>query len=685
MAFSSVTSSVISNANAAPRRTLAAVPEDPRAFYAERQPYEPGPVDAWGLGLLGRLRDQLPQRLWRGQAAVRQANLLTAEVSALDDAALAGQLRHHAVAAQGSRAALARALALVREAAHRSLGMRPYDTQLLGAGLLLRGKLAEMQTGEGKTLTAGLGAALAACAGLPVHVITVNDYLAERDAAKMAPLLRFLGASVGVVLSGMSPADRRRAYACDVTYCTGKELVFDYLKDKLACAGGPSRLSLRLGQWLAGRPGVRAGGRSNGGSNTGTLLRGLHFAIVDEADSIFIDEARTPLILSAIAEGVSDPAPCLAALELAATLVAGVHFKLRAAAREVTLTPTGSAQVAAAAHLLGLDGAVRVGREHLVSQALRALHLFQRDKHYVVKEEQVQIVDEQTGRTLPGRNWEDGLHQMVEAKEGVALSPPVRTMARITYQRFFRRYLRLAGMTGTAREVGAELWRVYGLHTVAVPTHRPLRRQVLAAHCLPDEAAKWQAVCVAAQALCSAGRPVLVGTRSVAASQAVARVLAQAGVPHQVLNALQDAAEAAVVAAAGQPGVVTVATNMAGRGTDIELGPGVAQAGGLHVILTEFHESRRVDRQLFGRAARQGDPGSAQAIVSSSDELLAHYAPRWRHAVARLAPGRLQALGLALLRRLVQRSAENSHARQRAAAMRSDREIETLLSFSGKN
>ena len=675
-----------------PRRgsfARATVPQDPRAFYAERQPYEPGAVDVWGLGLLGRLRDHLPQRLWRGEAAVQQACLLAGEVSALDDAALVHRLRQHAVAAEGSRASLSQALALVREAAHRSLGMRPYDTQLLGAGLLLHGKLAEMQTGEGKTLTAGLGAALGACAGLPVHVITVNDYLAERDAAKMAPLLRFLGATVGVVLTGMSPAERRRAYACDVTYCTGKELVFDYLKDKLACAGGPSHLSLRLGQWLAGAGAGRgaryADGRADGRAQSSTLLRGLHFAIVDEADSIFIDEARTPLILAAIAEGQSDAAPCLAALALAATLRAGMHFTLRAAAREVSLTPAGSAQVAAAAHLLGPDGAVRVGREHLVAQALRALHLFHRDKHYVVKEDQVQIVDEQTGRTLPGRNWEDGLHQMVEAKEGVALSPPVRTLARITYQRFFRRYLRLAGMTGTAREVGAELWRVYGLQTVAVPTHRPSQRAVWPPRCLPDEAAKWQAVCAAAQTLCEAGRPVLVGTRSVAASEAVARVLAAGGVPHQVLNALQDAAEAAVVAAAGQPGVVTVATNMAGRGTDIELGHGVAEAGGLHVILTEFHESRRVDRQLIGRAARQGDPGSAQAIVSSNDELLAHRAPRWRHAVARLPPGRLQALAVALLRRLAQRAAENSHARQRAAAMRSDREIETLLSFSGKN
>jgi preprotein translocase subunit SecA len=646
--------------------------ENPRAFYAERQHLEAGPLDTWAIGLLGHLRDALPQAAWRGSSAVQRAGRLAEAVAALDDAALRSQLRDGARRATAGLAPLARALALVREAAQRSLGMRPYDTQLLGASLLLRGKLAEMQTGEGKTLTAGLGAALAACAGLPVHVITVNDYLAERDAAKMRPLLAFLGASVGVVLTGMTPDERRRAYACDVTYCTGKELVFDYLKDKLACAGGPSRLALRLGDWLAGRP------------RAATLLRGLHFAIVDEADSIFIDEARTPLILSALAEGDSPPGPALAALALARSLQPGVHFQLRAAAREIQLTPEGSARVAAQALSLGAEGQVRVAREHVVTQALRALHLFHRDQHYVVKDDKAQIVDEQTGRTLPGRQWEGGLQQLVEAKEGVALSPPVHTLARITYQRFFHRYLRLSGMTGTAREAGAELWRVYGLHTVTVPTHRPSQRKLLPALALPDDAAKWRAVCAAVQQQRAAGRPVLVGTRSVAASERLSHELTALGVPHQVLNALQDADEAAVVARAGVAGRVTVATNMAGRGTDIELGPGVADAGGLHVILTEFHDSPRVDRQLFGRAARQGDAGSAQAIVSVNDELLAHHGAPWRHAVPRLPPA-LHALAVGLLRRRGQRATETQHARQRQAALRSDREIETLLSFSGRN
>jgi preprotein translocase subunit SecA len=267
----------------------------------------------------------------------------------------------------------------------------------------------------------------------------------------------------------------------------------------------------------------------------------------------------------------------------------------------------------------------------------------------------------------------------------VALSPPVRTMARITYQRFFRRFMRLSGMTGTAREVRGELWRVYGLQTVVVPTHRPSRRCLLPARVLPDDDSRWRAVCAAIQAQHRVCRPVLVGTRSVAASERLSRELTALGLPHRVLNALQDADEAAIVAMAGQPRAVTVATNMAGRGTDIELGPGVAGAGGLHVVLTEFHDSRRVDRQLYGRAARQGDPGSAQAIVSIDDELLAHHAPRWRHAVVSLPAGPWQALGVALLRGMGQRTAESQHARQRSAAMRSDRQIETLLSFSGRN
>lgn len=671
---------------------LIEAPREPAAFYVERRAPELEGLDAFAVGLLGRALDLLPLRWASPLRAVQAAAGLAAEAAACTDDALRARLRAHARRAvqQGGAALvtpaaaadLAWALAAVREAAVRSLGMRPYDTQLLGAALLLRGRLAEMQTGEGKTLTAGLGAALVASAGLPVHVITVNDYLAERDGQKLAPLLHWLGLSVAPVLTGMPPELRRQAYACDVTYVTGKEVVFDYLKDKVACGAGRNALQLKVADWVAG-----AGAAAGAGASNATLLRGLHFAIVDEADSIFIDEARTPLILSVQAEAETDTDTFAQALELARALQPGRHFKLREAAREVDLTDAGRDAVADVCAALGPAWQARQAREHLATQALRALHLYRRDQQYIVKDCKVLIVDEQTGRAMPGRSWERGLHQMIETKEAVALSDRVRTVARITFQRFFRRYLRLSGMTGTAREVRGELWRVYGLQTVAVPTHRPGLRRVLPPRCLPDAAAKWLAVCDAVAQARAQGRPVLVGTRSVEASLRISQALEGRGIPARLLNALHDAAEAALVEDAGQAGMVTVATNMAGRGTDIALGEGVHEAGGLHVILTEFHESRRVDRQLFGRAARQGDPGSAQALVSLEDELIAHHAgvlpTLLLPLLARRGPG--HSLAVALLRRWCQGATERQHARQRRASMAHDRQVETLLSFSGRN
>ena len=659
------------------RSHVAAV--DHGAIYPERRVVVDGALDAWALSLWGRIKHALPRALWARAPAVSEALRQEAATRALGDAELAAALHARARDALHDPAALAKSLALVREVARRTLGLTPFATQLLGASLLLRGKLAEMQTGEGKTLTAGLAAVIAACARLPVHVITVNDYLAERDAAKLKPMCDFLGLLVGVVLTPMSLDQRRPAYASDITYITGKELVFDYLKDKVATQGGRSRSQLDFEGWLDGD--------ANGAKNGRTLLRGLHFAIVDEADSIFIDEARTPLILSLNAGASDNVALYQSAIRLARQLERGLHFRIRLATRELDLTDHGRSVIAELGLKMGLgpDWSVKVAREHHVSQALRALHLFQRDQHYVLKDDKVLIVDEQTGRVMPGRTWEHGLHQMIEVKEGIALSDQARTVARITYQRFFRRYLLLAGMTGTAREVQDELWTVYGLQTVVVPTHRPSQRRVWSLRCLPNEAAKWSQVCEQVARLHAQGRPVLVGTRSVAASHALAAALQAHGVPHRVLNALQDAHEAELVETAGERGRVTVATNMAGRGTDIVLGPGVAELGGLHVILTEFHESRRVDRQLFGRAARQGDPGSAQALISLDDALIAHHAPLLRRGFHWMPGAVARRSFVAFLRRRCQHAAEGQNGRQRSAANRSDREIENMLSFSGKN
>lgn len=645
--------------------------EQALGVYPERADGNENAFDRWTRATTGRLF--LRFRPFRARLAdlAKAAGALRTTIAGLDDGALRVQMREQARQALAG-GNLAPALALVREAARRSLGLVPFDSQLMGAATLMAGKLAEMQTGEGKTLTAALGACVAAAANTPVHVVTVNDYLAERDAAEMAPLFAFLGLSVGTIVTGMSLDDRRAAYACNVTYCTNKELVFDYLKDRVAAGGRASRAQLQ----------VRA--LHGGDKQSPMLLRGLHFAIVDEADSIMIDESRTPLILAEKGPAVGDPAAYAQALELAAALDAGSHYEILAERRQLHLTPAGQIAVRERSRHLGQAWQAARAREHLVSQALRALHLFHRDQQYLVDtEHKVHIIDEYTGRVLPGRTWEQGLHQLIEVKEGCPLSEQNRTLARITYQRFFRRYLRLSGMTGTAREVAAELHGVYGLEVVAIPTNRPCQRVLLPSVCCPDEDAKWRAVAAEAAKHSARGAPVLIGTRSLEASERLAAVMTSRGLEHRVLNARQDAEEAEIVAAAGQPGRVTVATNMAGRGTDIRLGPGVPEVGGLHVILTEFHDSPRVDRQLIGRCARQGDPGTAIAIVAEDDDLFRRHGGAFYQLLRRTAPGRWSPRQLRLLRWLAQQAAERIHGRERRDTLAQDRSLDTMLAFAG--
>ncbi len=414
----------------------------------------------------------------------------------------------------------------------------------------------------------------------------------------------------------------------------------------------------------------------------GLLLRGLHVAIVDEADSVLVDEARTPLIISAERknEGLAEMAD--RALAIARDMKPADHYVLDAASRTLLLSNAGREMIAQrSAGFTGLFRA-RHAREQFVSQALTALNLFERDRHYILSDGKVQIVDEYTGRTMPDRSWEQGLHQLVEAKEGVELTGTRETLARITYQRFFNRYLQLSGMTGTAREVAGELRAVYGLRVVRLPPNRKLLRRNVGGSIVPDAAAKWAKVAAHATRIVATGRPVLIGTQSVEASEALSAELAQRRLPHVVLNARQDADEAEIVAGAGQPGRITVATNMAGRGTDIALGAGVAEAGGLHVILTGYHDSTRIDRQLFGRAGRQGDPGSYESIVALDDELFQRFAPRLAGAVGR--GGWFARLGWTLLRRHAQSAASRSHAQQRREQIRADERLDQGMGFAGR-
>jgi preprotein translocase subunit SecA len=564
--------------------------------------------------------------------------------------------------------------ALVRELADRTLGMRPYDVQLIGGWVMLHGMIAEMQTGEGKTLAATLPASAAALCGIPVHVVTVNDYLVTRDAEWARPLYQSLGLSVGSITEGMEHEDRRRAYACDVTYCANKQVVFDYLRDRLVLGERVGRLQLQLEGLLANEP------RSDR-----LLMRGLCCAIVDEADSVLIDEARTPLIISAGGSSEDQARIYEEALEVTRLLTEREHFARRE--HEIELTDRGRERLRELAEPIGGVWTAERRREELGRLALSALYLFERDRHYLVKDDKVQIIDEYTGRLMPDRSWERGLHQLIEVKEGCKITEQRDTLARISYQRYFRRYLLLCGMTGTAKEVAGELWSVYRLGVVTVPTRLPLRRERQPSRVFRSAAQRWHAVVARIGELRAGGRPVLVGTRSVGASERLSGLLAQAGVPHQVLNARQDKREAEIVAEAGQIGRVTVATNMAGRGTDIKLAPGTEALGGLHVIATERHDAGRIDRQLFGRCGRQGDPGSFEFIVSLEDELVESFYPRFfirwlRSTAGRTGPLR-RWLGEAIVA-LPQRAAEMRHARARRSLLKLDEHLGDLLAFSGR-
>jgi preprotein translocase subunit SecA len=616
----------------------------------------------------------------RAAARLTGRRQLVAEVAArggalagLDTAALRGiredvrlELRQQGF----TRAAVARAFALIREMAGRTLGQRHYDVQLLGGMALLRGMVVEMMTGEGKTLTATLAAGTAALAGIPVHVITVNDYLAERDARDMSPLFEALGLSVGLVVEGRDPEMRRAAYAADIAYCTNKEVVFDYLKDRIALGGRPSRLELEV-ERLAGRD----------ARMRKLVHRGLHYAIVDEADSLLVDEARVPLIIAGDSGALPAAALYRSAGDVARALEPEADYTIASRDRNVELTAAGQERVARLAGPLGGLWTGRRRREEIITQALTALRMFTRDVHYLVRDGKVQIVDEFTGRVSRDRSWERGLHQLIEVKEGVEVTARTEPRARISYQQFFRRYLLLSGMTGTAHEVAGELWAVYRLPVVSVPTNRPVIRRELRDRIHSTADAKWEAVVGRIAGLHAEGRPVLVGTRSVEASEHLSRLLEAAGVPHDVLNARQDRAEAEIVAQAGELGRVTVATNMAGRGTDIKLGPGVRELGGLHVIATERHEAGRIDRQLFGRCGRQGDPGSHEAIISLEDELVRRFAGAPGRAAAHV--GLAPALGRWIVRR-AQGAAERLHSRMRRDLVKFDEEREAALAFAGR-
>jgi len=485
---------------------------------------------------------------------------------------------------------LPEAFAVVREAAWRVLEERPYDVQVMGGIVLHQGNISEMKTGEGKTLAATMPVYLNALSGKGAHIITVNDYLAKRDAEWMGQVYRFLGLSVGVILHGKSTEERREAYQSDVTFGTNNEFGFDYLRDNMA------------------------------GSIDYLVQRELNFAIVDEVDSILIDEARTPLIISAPDEESASQYKQFA--QIVPQLTANVDYNIDEKMRTAVLTDEGINKIE---KLLGIQDIYESGNitlAHHIEQSLRAYALYSKDKDYVIKDGQVLIVDEFTGRLMPGRRYGEGLHQAIEAKEKVEVRQESRTLATITFQNFFRLYDKLGGMTGTAKTEEEEFYKIYGLEVIVIPTNKPLVRKNFNDLVFVNGKAKFNAVIQDIKERHQKGQPLLVGTISIENSELLSDMLKREGIPHNVLNAKHHEKEAEIVKNAGQKKMVTIATNMAGRGTDIKLGDGVKELGGLHIIGTERHESRRIDNQLRGRAGRQGDPGSSQFFVSMEDDLM---------------------------------------------------------------
>ncbi|MBT9486178.1 MAG: preprotein translocase subunit SecA [Rubrivivax sp.] len=639
----------------------------------------------------GADRDHAVERFLRGlagwlptgQESRRSINRFAAAVqqqaqtlSNQDDAAVAArfhtelQVLKQRCRGLDDEARVATVFACLGEASRRRLGLWPHPVQWAGARVMLGGRLAEMPTGEGKTLVAALAATAMAGAGAAVHVVTTNDYLARRDCEGMAPLFDFFGLRGAFIEAGQEPDVRRDAYRAPVCYVSGKELVFDYLKDRLAGHGTLPTQVQRLRLLCA--PGAEH-------TEHEPMIPALHFAIVDEADSVLIDEARTPMILSREAPGLMEPALLDWAIGAARGLQPGPHYHLPGT-REVELLPAAVDACPPLPEGVRAVWRARSWRTLLLRQALTALHLFHRDQHYILADGKVQIVDESTGRVMADRSWEQGLHQLIEAKEGLAQTAGRETLARMTFQRFFRRYYLLAGLTGTAAEAARELWAVYGLRVRRVPPNRPLVRRRLPSLCLREAATKWPVVAQDAADAAARGQAVLIGTRSVQASEQIAAECQRRGLPHVVLNARQDAEEAAIVAAAGGSGRITIATNMAGRGTDIKPDAAALQAGGLHVILTEFHESPRVDRQLFGRSARQGQPGTVRAIVAADDALFTRQAGP---AAALLRQGLAPRAMLAVVRWLAQTAAEHRAHRTRMQTLKQDRELNRLIGFSG--
>lgn len=618
-------------------------------------------------------------RISRWRQIAKRILLLSDSFSSLGDDKLlsnARELRWKAKSGTSLTTLMPEAYGLVREAARRVLGQQHYLVQIIGGIGLFEGGLAEMQTGEGKTLTATLPTFLRALPGKGCHVVTVNDYLAQRDRDQMGPVYEMLGMTVGCVVSASEPDERRRAYWKDITYATSREIGFDFLRDRL-------KVGSKLDE--THRPNLFQEVQM---TDDGPVQRGHHFALVDEADSVLIDDAVTPLIIGLERESKKEYEALLAwCRDLVPQLVSSEDFLFDPGKRTVELTNAGTRKVVLASKPPSLSSFDSEKLYSNVEQAIRARLAYERGRDYVItKKQEVAIVDESTGRVLDGRKWQAGLHQAIESKETVPTTAETGEAARITVQTFFRRYENLAGMTGTGIQAAREFQHTYGLGVTTIPTNRPCIRQGFPPRIFATQDAKRQALVPEIDRLYRAGRAVLIGTPSVEASEVLGKALRELGIDCQILNALFDDVEAEIVAEAGQPGRITIATNMAGRGTDIHLHDDVRKNGGLHVIATEMHTNRRIDRQLVGRSARQGDPGSYQFWLSLDDELFRYLTMEKRKRLKSSAnpdkTGELSVRWIHTFRRL-QRVIENQERKYRKQLLKQEKSREKMCNAMG--
>jgi preprotein translocase subunit SecA len=645
----------------------------PRAFERRSRTAEAPSVDS-GTSWIGarisvaatRVRSRRARNI--GEAAADRSQAF----ATLSADTLAGLRTKAAVALRSggiSNANVVEALAIAREYTRRTLELEPYPQQMACAAALTGGCVAEMDTGEGKTIAAFLAAAVFGLAGRCVHVVTSNDYLAGRDAEQVRPALEALGLTVGVVTGGIPVTPRRAAYTADIVYVSSKEVCFDYLRDGLADTfiTGKSSLAAKLGRLLG------AAARSD----AQPLQRALDVAIIDEIDSVLIDEATTPLLISTNTNGDISEATARQALEMAAGLDRGVDFSVDPQGLMPTLTLRGERRLERQVADLTGPWRVRLIRNELLRAATAAIHTLKRDHHYLVRDGKIILIDQQNGRTMPDRYLSQSLSLMVEVKEGCVASGERKSLASISFQRFFRNYSTISGLSGTVREVAQELHAVYGLRMARIERRLPLRRETARPRVFDDRNELWTGAAQTAEQLQARGQPVLVAVRSVTEAKRASAALASRGVIHRVLSAAQDEAEAEIIASAGARGTVTVVTNMAGRGTDIRLGAGVAELGGLVILMCERNESRRVDRQLMGRCARQGDPGLVAEFISQRDAILQVLDPLWNKILLTWP----WMTGVAIAR--AQSLSESRSRHGRLQLLRRDKQLAKVMAFAG--